>query len=121
MSEKCCCSKSGKIKLLYSCSGAADVGKLADKTTRYLAKCGWGKMTCLAALGAELSGFIASAEGVDENVVIDGCNVKCAAKIFDKLGISYTSVVLTDNSVKKGKTKVDNELVEKMSKKIMCG
>ncbi len=77
---ECSCSNGGKDKLIYSCSGAADVGKLSDKLARYLAKSGWGKMTCLAAVGAELSGFVESAKSIGENVLIDGCSVAAVKK-----------------------------------------
>ena len=58
----CDCSQ-GPSKLIYACSGAANTGLLSDQVARVLAKEGWGKMTCLAALGAELAGFQASAAG----------------------------------------------------------
>ncbi len=73
-----CCS--GDTRLVYACSGAADVGQIADLTARKLSKDGYGKMTCLAAVGAHLSGFVQSALGADENIVIDGCPVACAKK-----------------------------------------
>jgi uncharacterized metal-binding protein len=116
----CNCSNSEKSNLIYSCSGAADVGKLSDKLARYLAKSGWGKMTCLAAVGAELSGFVESAKSIGENILIDGCSVACGKKIFDKLNLPYTSIILTDMGCQKGKTEVNEDLVDKLSKEIMC-
>ncbi len=115
----CCCSSNERIKLIYSCSGGADVGKLSDKTARYLMKSGWGRMTCLSAIGAELSGFLESAKSVSENVVIDGCSVACGKKIFDKIGLPYRSIILTELGFKKGKTEINNETVDKASKEIM--
>ena len=53
----------------------------ADRTSKV------GSMTCLAALGAEESGYVESARRADRNVVIDGCPVSCGAKIYAKLGI----------------------------------
>ena len=56
---------------------------------------GSADLTCLAGLGAELSGFKASTEGADKNLVLDGCAVTCGAKILDKLGLKYQQIVLT--------------------------
>jgi uncharacterized metal-binding protein len=85
----CCSSDNGGIKLIYACSGAANTGYLADAVARELMKQSAGKMTCLAAMGAELSGFIESAKSAGKNIVIDGCPVACGKKIFEKLNISY--------------------------------
>lgn len=120
-----CCGGSGKTRLLYACSGAANTGYLADMTTRMLMTDGVGKMTCLAALGANLSGFVASAKGADENIVIDGCPVACGSAIFDNLKLPCRQIVLTDFGVKKGKTDITPELIadikEQVKEKICNG
>jgi len=95
---------------LYACSGAANTGFLSDSVARRLAKEGSGKMTCLAAVGAGLSGFIESAKGA-QNIVLDGCPVACGKKIFDANGLSYTHIVMTDLGVEKGKTEITPDLV----------
>lgn len=112
----CNCGSDRKNVLIYSCSGAANTGELADRAVRELSKSGIGKMTCLAALGAELAGFVESAKGADDNIVIDGCPVACGKKTFERLGIeNYQSFILTDFGVKKGETPITPELVEKIS------
>jgi len=45
-----CCT--GGVRLIYSCSGAADVGEVADKLARKLSKSGIGNMFCLPVIGA---------------------------------------------------------------------
>ncbi len=45
---------------------------------------GFGTMTCLASIGAHLSGFVESAKGADENITIDGCLVACGKKTCAK-------------------------------------
>jgi uncharacterized metal-binding protein len=72
---ECCCDSDVQVKLLYACSGAANTGYLAGNVTRKLAKAGIGQMTCLAAMGAGLSGFVESARAAGTNLVIDGCPV----------------------------------------------
>lgn len=110
---ECCCGSGDKVRLLYACSGAANTGHLADAVSRRLAKLGIGQMTCLAAMGAELSGFVESAKAAGENLVIDGCPVACGRKIFERLGLPLRSFVMTDYGVQKGKTDITPELIGK--------
>ena len=107
------------MNLLYACSGAANTGYLSDQIARELSKDNVGAMTCLAAMGANLSGFVESAKGADKNIIIDGCPVACGKKIFDNLGMSnYQHLVLTDYGVEKGKTVITGEVIESMKGKI---
>ena len=57
----CCCNGKQTANLIYACSGSANTGLLADQVARKLAREGSGKMTCLAGVGAGLSGFLESA------------------------------------------------------------
>ncbi len=116
MTECACCS--AKPMLLYSCSGAANTGWLADRVTRELAREGFGSMTCLAAVGAQLSGFIESAKSALFNVIIDGCPVGCGKKIFETNGLPYLEVKTTDFNVIKGKTLITEELVRTVTEAI---
>ncbi|MBN2401808.1 MAG: putative zinc-binding protein [Spirochaetes bacterium] len=112
MADNCCSTE--EIKLLYSCSGTADVGEVADKATRKLRDQGFGRMSCLAAIGADLSGYIESAKGAYENIAINGCPTQCATKTLERIGVTPTSFVLTDMGFKKGKSPVTDEAVDKI-------
>ena len=62
MSEsKNCCSAAPK--LIFACSGAADVGAIADQAARKLTREGKGKMFCLAGIGGRVSGIMKSTRG----------------------------------------------------------
>ncbi len=113
----CACS-SGDSTLLYACSGAANTGYLADQVARALAKDGAGKMTCLAALGANLSGFIESARGADHNIVIDGCPVGCGKRIFESLAIPFEHFATTQYNVEKGKTVITGEIIMDVTSRV---
>lgn len=113
-----CSCGGGATPLLYSCSGAADVGEIADRVTRQLRQDKVGKMTCLAAIGAGLTGFIESARGTCTNITIDGCPVACAKKALENIGVTPTSYILTDMGLKKGETPVTAQIVLEMSEKI---
>lgn len=112
------CCGGGKTKLIFACSGSSDVGEIADKAARVLSKAGFGKMSCLAGLGANLSGFVESAKGADENIVIDGCPIECVKKIFENIGVKSKSFVLTDMGLVKGKTIVNDEIVQSVCRQI---
>lgn len=112
MKNNCECS-CGCTKLIFACSGCADVGEIADRTARKLNKEGFAKMSCLAGLGANLSGFTASAKGADKNITVDGCPVACAKKILENNGLTPQSFILTDFGFVKGETDVNEENVNK--------
>lgn len=114
MSDSCNCGCGG-IKLIYSCSGAANTGHLADSVARKLMKENKGKMTCLAAIGADLSGFIESAKCADKNIVIDGCPVACGKKIFENKSLPFEHFILTDFGVEKGKTEITSDVIENIN------
>ena len=115
MTNKCCTSGS---RLIYSCSGGSDVGEITDRVARKLRDEGYGKMTCLASIGAHLSGFVESAKGTDENITIDGCSVACARKNLEHIGVSPKSYIMTEMGLEKGKTEVSKTIVDEISKRI---
>jgi uncharacterized metal-binding protein len=112
---KCC---GGGTKLIYACSGAADVGEIADRVVRRLRREGFSLMTCLAGIGAGLSGYVQSAKGADENITIDGCKVACARKMLEKIGVTPSSYILTDFGLIKGEAPVTEGIVAQMCEKI---
>lgn len=81
----CNCGSDSKT-FIYTCSGAANTGLLADRVARQLAISGQGSLTCLAAVGAGLESFIKSAGCAARNIVIDGCPVACGKLILEKRG-----------------------------------
>jgi len=100
----CCDGNGGKNLLLYACSGGANVAEIADRIARELMFEGRGAMFCLAGLGAGIDGMIQTAGDADLNVVIDGCDMDCARKIFDNCGLeNYIQVKVTDYGIEKVK------------------
>ena len=105
MSNCCCGDKcTQKTVLFYACSGGANVAEVADRATRQLMDDGCGTMFCLAGLGAQIQGMVQTAKDADLNIVLDGCPVDCAKKIFDKVGVSnYVQIRVTDLGMEKVK------------------
>jgi uncharacterized metal-binding protein len=111
-----CCKT--ETKLIYACSGAADVGEIADRVARRLRTDGGAPMNCLAGIGAGLSGYVQSAKGVDVNITIDGCKIGCAKKTLEKIGVTPISYILTDMGLVKGETPITEKIIVQISEKI---
>ena len=101
---ECCGAPGVRNVLLYACSGTANVAEIADRAAREMMFAGQGIMFCLAGLGAGIQGMIQTARDADLNLLIDGCDVACAKKIFDKCGVTnYVQVKVTDLGIEKAK------------------
>ena len=98
-----CCAPSGDIMLL-PCSGGSNVGQLANQAAVELTQEGFGKIYCLAGIGAHLSGFVQSAKDVPNLIVIDGCDVGCSRGILAQAEVPLKNyLVLTDIGIEKNK------------------
>ena len=103
MADSGCCGK-GKTVLLYACSGGANVAEISDRAARQLMFEGQGSMFCLAGLGAGIPGMVQTAKDADVNLVIDGCPMDCAKKIFEKAGVTkFAYLRVTDLGIEKQK------------------
>jgi uncharacterized metal-binding protein len=99
-----CCGGGEKTVLLYACSGGANVAEIADRAARELMLSGCGSMFCLAGIGAGIQGMVQTAKDADLNLVLEGCPMDCAKKIFDNAGITnYVQVKVTDLRIEKQK------------------
>lgn len=106
MSDSCKCS--GGTKLVFACSGAADVGALADQAARKLTRDGSGKMFCLAGIGGRVGGIMETAKAAQVILAIDGCPLNCAKKCLQEAGFSeIRHLQLADIGMLKGKTDVN--------------
>ena len=113
----CNCGGDQKLRLLYACSGAADVGQIADLVARRLDDEEWGGMSCLSGIGADLSGFIESAREAD-NIIIDGCPVGCGRKMFEARSLSFTEIVMTQQGLVKGSAPATPEVIARMAETV---
>ena len=58
---------------------------------------GWGSMYCLTGLAAEIPGMPQTVRNSRLNLLLDGCNLDCARKLFEKLGLqNYRHVRISD-------------------------
>jgi uncharacterized metal-binding protein len=101
---ECCGRTAKKNVLLYACSGGANVAEVADRAARELMFSGCGSMFCLAGIGAGIPAMIQTAKDADLNVILEGCPMDCAKKIFEKAGLAnYVQIKATDLGIEKTK------------------
>jgi len=120
--EKCCEKKSdccsGGVRLVFPCSGAADVGAIADQVGRKMTKEGLGKMYCLAGIGGHVSGIVETTKAADEVITIDGCPIGCATKAVEHIGITPKAFAVTQMGFEKGKSPVSEAAINKVFSEI---
>ena len=106
-----CC---GGTKLIFACSGAADVGAVADQAARKMTRDGNGKMFCLAGVGGRVSGIMKTTEAADRILAIDGCPLNCVKSCLEQAGFSeFEHLQLADLGMTKGSTAVSDDNVNK--------
>jgi len=99
--DPCACSTAPK--LIFPCSGAADVGEIADRTARRLTKEGVGKMYCLAGIGGRVNDIIVNAQAAGKILAIDGCPKDCARHTLEHAGFTDVAhLQLSDIGFAKG-------------------
>lgn len=98
-----CCQPTINTMIL-ACSGGSNVGQLSNQAAIELTQEGFGKLSCLAGVGAHLSGFVQSARDIDNLVVIDGCEVGCAKGVLEHAEVPLRGyLVITGLGIDKNK------------------
>lgn len=118
MSEDCCAST--VPTMILACAGGSNVGQLSNQAAVELTQEGFGKLFCLAGIGAHLSGFVLSARDIPQLVVIDGCEVGCAKGILEQAEVPVRGyLVLTEMGIQKNKNlNLNREEVEKVKQAV---
>lgn len=98
-----CCTPTVNVMIL-ACAGGSNVGQLSNQAAVELTQEGFGKLFCLAGIGAHLSGFVQSAKDIAEVVVIDGCEIGCAKGIMAHAELLVKNyLVITELGIQKNK------------------
>lgn len=122
--KKCLCSNSD-VRIV-ACSGASNVGQIANQAAIELAKAKVGEFFCLAGVGAHINGMIKSGKEADLVVAIDGCPVQCAAKTLQHAEIEPAiQVIVTELGIEKSHDiSIDKKdcsaVVEKVKEEMSC-
>ena len=115
MSTENSCECSGGPKLIFACSGAADVGAIADQAARKMTKEGVGKMFCTVGIGGRISGIMKTTESAEKILAIDGCPLNCVKNSLQQAGFNkYEHLQLADLGMEKCSSPVTEENVSKV-------
>jgi uncharacterized metal-binding protein len=108
----------GGPKLIFACSGAADVGEIADRAARKMNKEGVGRMFCMAGIGGRVSGIMKTTESAQKILAIDGCFLNCAKNSLENAGFNeFGHLQLADLGMEKGKSPPTEENVAIVAQK----
>lgn len=106
-------------RMIFACSGAADVGEISDLAARKLAREGAGKMFCLAGIGGRIEPILSATKSAGQIAVIDGCGMDCAKECLQKAGFhSLRHLRITDMGMEKGKSPATDERIGEAAEKV---
>jgi len=112
MSNSEACEGASAVRLIFACSGAADVGQIADLAARKLTRDGVGGMFCLAGVGGRVEPIMKKTASASRILVIDGCPLDCAKHCLQQAGVSDVEQVrVTDLGMEKGASPATDERV----------
>jgi len=107
---------SPQSRLIFACSGAADVGHIADLAARQLAQQGAGRMYCLAGVGGRVPAILETTRTATAILAIDGCPQNCARKTLEAAGFAgFHHLQLTDVGLVKGSSAPTRERVDRVA------
>jgi uncharacterized metal-binding protein len=100
--------------LIFACSGASDVGELADRAARRISKSGLAKMYCLSAIGGQIPEYIDNTRSAPDILLIDGCPKECAKKTLSTINIQGHNVQLETIGFQKGESPATAKNINKV-------
>ena len=108
---------SGGPKLIFACSGAADVGEISDRAARKMSKDGIGTMFCLAGIGGQVEPIMQKTSSASKILAIDGCNLDCVKKTLENNGFKeFEHLRVTNLGMEKGNSPPTDENIAKVVK-----
>ncbi len=117
MSEANSGACTGANTLIFSCSGAADVGEVADRAARQLARDRVGKMYCMTGVGGRVASIVKTAQAAERILAIDGCTLNCASQCLKEAGFdNFAMLKLAELGMEKGLCPASEESVARAAK-----
>jgi len=81
------CYKSAEhANIVWVCDGAANVGQVGQAAGVLLTSTDKARMCCTSAVAAGSKPHLDIAERAKKNIVINGCENRCASKVLEKAG-----------------------------------
>ncbi|MCO6040665.1 zinc-binding protein [Thermococcus alcaliphilus] len=101
-----CHKEAENLDIIFTCSGAASVGKIGHEVGVLLTNAGQNaRLCCTTAVAAGSEMHLNIGRRAKKVIVIDGCPMKCATKVMEKAGIKTNhSFTVTDFGIAKQPT-----------------
>jgi len=109
--------------IVYACSGASNLGQLANEIAVRLDRLGLAELACATEVATEVGAQDGDGQGASRPVLaISGCTSGCCAAMLEQHGIDVTrSVVLAERGVAKAKhVLVDEESSERVFGQVLA-
>jgi uncharacterized metal-binding protein len=74
--------------LIFSCSGASNLGQIANETAFWVREAGKGTMYCTAGIGGRVPGLVDGARNAKVLVGIEGCPIGCVKRCLEAEGLA---------------------------------
>ncbi|MBU6298951.1 MAG: putative zinc-binding protein [Alphaproteobacteria bacterium] len=111
MSEADCFCSTGP-KLIFACSGASDVGEIADQTAHKLTRESASRMYCLAEIGGRVASIVKTAKTAQSILAIDGCSQSCTRHCLELAGLKdFTHLQLGGLGMDKGLSPITDDAI----------
>jgi uncharacterized metal-binding protein len=106
--------------LIFPCAGATNLGQLSMRIGYEMEKKGIGTLKCTTGIGGQLADFLIAVNLCDQIIAIDGCDLKCTKRAFQKAGFTVNKhIVLSELGLKLNRDlNVPDFLVNETMKKI---
>lgn len=112
------CQCSAAPTLIFSCSGAADVGELSDRAARKMSRDGTGRMFCLTGIGGRVNSIMKSTEAAQAILAIDGCPSNCASQCLKEAGFTdFIPLQVADLGLVKCQSNITEEHINTIATK----
>ena len=109
----------GGETLIFSCSGAADVGAVADRAARKLDDETDMAMSCTSGIAGGVEPILQRAARADTIIALDGCGEDCVSQTLEQAGLQrIVRIRVTDFGLAKGENPPTDENVEIVVNKI---
>ncbi|WP_048147797.1 putative zinc-binding protein [Palaeococcus ferrophilus] len=101
-----CHKEAENLDIIFTCSGAASVGKIGHEVGVLLTNAGQeARLCCTTAVAAGSDMHLDIGRRAKRVIVIDGCPMKCATKVMEKAGMKVDySFTVTDFGIAKQPT-----------------
>lgn len=108
----------GGPKLIFACSGAADVGEVSDRAARKLSKEGAGAMFCMIGVGGRVEPIMKKTASASKILAIDGCDLDCVKSCLQQAGFNdFIHLRVTDLGMEKGSSPANDENIAQVTAK----